>query len=116
MSKFKVKITRVDTYEITVDESVWTPEEIADWEKTFFPALDAEDIAKHLAYSVMRNGSGNGFMEGWGYVKTLRSDGTLRTQIGSQLKPLKETDYSKGLSVRVISEDSDYEEEVTKIS
>jgi hypothetical protein len=46
MKKFEVEVTRVDKYEIHVDEDVWTAEGIEDFENTFydFYASDAEGV------------------------------------------------------------------------
>lgn len=113
--KFKVTVTRTDEYVIEVDETIWTPEEIKGWAKTFYPADDPEDIAKHLAGTIMYEGSGNGFMEGFGYVKTFRSDGSLKHQTGEGFKKLTEDQYTKGLSVTPLIENDDFEYEIEEI-
>lgn len=41
MKKFKCTVTRETTMEIEIDESVWTPETIRDWSKSFY---DADDL------------------------------------------------------------------------
>lgn len=112
--KFKVTVTRIDEYEIEIDETVWTPSELKDWAKTFFPTESLAEFAKHLAGAVMSNGSANGFMEGFGYVKTYRSDGSVREQFGA-LKKVEESQYTTGLSVTPISEDEDFDYEVEEI-
>lgn len=112
MAKFSITVIRTDEYEIEIDENIWTPEYINDWSKSFYPAEDAEDIAKHLAAAIMNEGSGNGFMEGFGVVKTLYNNGNEKRQWETITKPIAAEDYTKGVSVKIITENDDYEYEI----
>ena len=115
MEKFTVTIIRTDEYEVHIDETVWTPEELKSWSKVFFDAPTPKEFAEYLAGAVMREGSGQGFMEGFGNVKQLNSNGDLKRQSGKDWKPLTEDEYTKGLLVRIVSEDSDYDFDTTKL-
>jgi len=114
--KFKIIVTRVDTYEIEVDENVWTDEELKNWSKVFHPVHSVEDVAKDYAIAFMRNDD-NYFIEGYGYVKEYNKDGDLkgvpyRDENGEFAFPLPEEKYTKGISIKPIDEDNDYETEV----
>lgn len=115
MTRFNITLTRTDEYEVHVDETIWTPEEITKWASSFYPTSDAGELAKHLTQAVMNDGSGNGYMEGFGYVKTYRADGSIKPQFGQGYRKVEEADYTKGLSIRVISENEDFEDDITII-
>lgn len=114
--KFRVTVTRVDEYEVEVDEAVWTEEAIKEWESVFYPLHDTEGVAKDLAIQYMR--TDNWFIEGYGYVPVLMSDGTRKTIFaGSEdgAKAIPEDKYAKGVSIKPICEDRDYETEIKEI-
>lgn len=94
MAKFKITVTKTSEYEIDVDESIWTPHEIQDWAKTFYPTEDAKEFAEHLASAVSNE---TGFMEGFGVVK--------RTwESGDEVFQGKDVEYEKGLNVIIVNE------------
>lgn len=118
MKKFNVTVTRVDEYEIEVDENIWNEKELKEWEKSFFPVNDQKDLAKILAGSVMKLGSDHGFIEGFGYVRMKRKSGDLMSHFRSGKKGIEQVpddEYDKGLSVRIIDEDDDYEYDIEEI-
>jgi hypothetical protein len=115
MARFNITLTRIDEYDVHVDETIWTPEAITKWASSFYPTSNAEELAKHLTQAVMNDGSASGFMEGFGYVKTFRADGSVKPQHGQDFKKLEEADYTEGLSIRVISENEDFEDDITQI-
>src|ERR1044072_6890973 len=104
MAKFNITLTRIDEYEVHVDETIWTPDKITEWASYFYPTSDAEELAKHLSLAVMNEGSASGFMEGFGFVKTYNPDGSVKPQYGQGFKKVEQADYTEGLSIRIISE------------
>lgn len=119
MSKFKVTVTRVDEYEIEIDESIWDEKALKDWASVFFDVKDAAEFAKHFAIAWMRNDD-KYFIEGYGYVKEFDKNGELkgipyRKEDGEFGYPLPEEKYSKGISIVAISQDDDYDTEIEKI-
>jgi hypothetical protein len=117
--KFKATVTRVDEYEIEVDENVWDKEALKDWSSVFSPVDSVEDVAKDFAVAFMRNDNSY-FIEGYGYVKELNKEGALkgvpyRDEKGNFCYPLPEEKYTKGISIKPLSHDYDYETELEKI-
>jgi hypothetical protein len=114
--KFNVEVTRVDEYEIEIDDSIWTDETIADWSESFFETdIDSrqEDFVKHLAESMTHQDIKES-MEGFGFVKQKYKSmekGDLLNQYGSGLKPIGNAKYTKGLFVNIISHKDEYETE-----
>lgn len=49
MKKFKCTVTRETTMEVEIDESIWTPEAIGVWSKSFYNAHDLSGVAEHVA-------------------------------------------------------------------
>lgn len=114
MKKYNIEVVRTDEFLVEIDETEWTFEEIKKWASVFWPAETPEDIAKHLAQSVSRLGTSEGFYEGFGYVKMYRPDGSIRKQFDSDLEEVKEENYTVGLAIWIISLDEDYETEITE--
>lgn len=119
MAKFKVTVTRVDEYEIEIDENVWDEKALEDWSGVFHPVSDAEDVAKDFAVAWMRN-EDKYFIEGYGYVKEFDQSGNLkgvpyRDEKGEFAYPLPEDSYTKGISIVALSQDEDYETEVQEL-
>ena len=65
MRTFKCTVTRETTMDITIDDSVWTDEEIEEWSKHFQDADDLEELVERLAAMKVRYEDGQ-FMEGFG--------------------------------------------------
>lgn len=76
MKKFRIEVTRTDTYEIEVDETVWDEKTLRDWSKMFSLASDQREFAEILAVSIAES-DGNFPIEGFGTVTSLHKDGTL---------------------------------------
>lgn len=117
MRKFKVIVTRTDEYNIEIDESIWTPEEIKDWGKTFWGGETLKDVVAPLAIAWMNQGASN-FKEGFGYVKQVDSVGTeesflYRSEDG-EVGIIPEEKYCLGIKVEVVSED-DYETQIKEL-
>lgn len=118
MSKFKVTVTRVDEYEIEIDEKVWDEKALKDWSATFNDVNSVQDIAKDFAVAYMRTESY--FTEGYGYVKEFYKDGTVRGipykgENGEFKYPLPDEKYAKGISITPLVQDEDYETEIKKL-
>lgn len=118
MKKIKVKATRIDEYEISIDPEVWDDQALADWSSVFHKIETVEELAESLAFAVLRFGSGS-FMEGFGHVRTLMRSGYdvdqyKRGKDGEILK-LAEEDYCKGILVQLVDEDEEHEFEVEEI-
>lgn len=115
--KYTVEVTRVDEYEIEIDDSIWTDEKIADWSDSFFETDEdsrQEDFVKHLAESMTHQDIKEG-LEGFGYVKQKyhsMEEGELLNQYGIGLKPIENEKYTKGLFVNIISHKGEYETEI----
>ncbi|GAB3177538.1 hypothetical protein [Telluribacter humicola] len=115
MKTFNVSVIRTDEYEIIIDETVWDEKALSDWSKSFWKADSVKDIAESLAYAIMRGGSGQGFIEGFGYVKILRFDGTIKTQFGEGYTAIEDSQYTAGISLKLISEDEDFSYDTREI-
>lgn len=65
MKKFRCTVTKETTMEIEIDESVWTEEEIAEWQKHFYEANDLKTVVGHVASMKAEYEDGD-FIEGFG--------------------------------------------------
>lgn len=65
MKTFKCIVTRETTMEITIDDSVWTDEEIKEWSRHFQDANNLEELVERLATMKVNYEDGE-FMEGFG--------------------------------------------------
>ena len=65
MKKFRCTVTKETTMEIEIDESVWTEEEIAEWQKHFYEANDLKAVVGHVASMKAEYEDGD-FIEGFG--------------------------------------------------
>lgn len=119
LKKYKVEVTRVDEYEITIDDSIYTDEVIEQWSESFFETEEderLEDFVKHLAKGITCAGKAEP-LEGFGFVKQKfhsMEDGDLLDQCKAEMKKVTEEDYSPGLLVNIISFDDEYETEIFK--
>jgi hypothetical protein len=117
ITKYKVEVTRVDEYEIEIDDSIWTDDRIAQWSESFFETDEdsrQEDFVKRLAESLTHQGIKED-IEGFGYVKQKyhsMEEGDLLSQYGSGLKPIGEDQYTEGLFVEIIAHKDEYETEI----
>ncbi|CAM4224319.1 hypothetical protein [Enterocloster bolteae] len=65
MKKFKCTVTRETTMEIEIDDSVWTPDAIRAWSKSFYDADDLKGVVEHVARLKSKYEDGE-FIEGFG--------------------------------------------------
>lgn len=115
--KYTAEVTRVDTFEISVDKKIWDTKALKDWSNIFVPAETVKDLAAHLAQLVARQGTTE-FYEGFGRVKTTLKNGYSLTQFkkndAGEWVALEDKDYCSGIIIRVISEDNDCEVAIEK--
>ena len=111
MNKFRVEAKRIDQYEIEIDPEFWNAEYLERWSEVFHKVNEVKEIAEDLSFSILRLGSGS-FIEGFGYVKTLTSNGRevdqYRSSKGEYVR-VQEEDYCPGIIVRIIDEDDEHE-------
>jgi hypothetical protein len=115
--RYNVEVTRVDEYEIEIDDSVWTEEEIKNWNKSFQDAKKPKHIVDHLAKAISNYGTAE-WMEGFGFIKQKHcrmKEGDFYTQYNDDRKDIPEEDYTKGLLVTIIQHNEDYETEIMKL-
>ena len=113
MKKYKVEVTRKDSYEIEIDETIWTEEQIEHWSSIFFAAADTEDVANLLAMQLSKHGCDARAIEGFGLVDRLSDADRPKVLMGSDSPPPSK--FTSGLAVRVISEGRNFETETTEV-
>lgn len=114
MKKFKVTVTRVDEYEIEIDENN------LDKEIDFPENSEPIDLAKDLALTWMRT-EDKYFKEGYGYIKELDKDGKVKgipytKEDGEFGYPLPDDRYTTGITIKPLSQDEDYEIDAIVVS
>lgn len=117
MAKFSVTVTRVDEYEIELDEKVFDEKWMANFRESFYSFNSLREHAQHLAQYQARFGKENGFIEGYGYITR---DGALPFSSedfkGGKWKPEAERrKATPGINIRIVSEDDDIEFDTTKL-
>lgn len=112
IKSIKTEVTRVDSFEIKIDETIWNDEALKEWSNVFFPVENLEDLAKHLAQMVARLGTGE-FYEGFGRIKTSFKN-LEKTQWVTNEKNewVVFREYQKGIEIVILSEDDDCEVEI----
>ena len=65
MKKFKCTVTKETTMEVEIDDSIWTKEQIAEWQNHFYDAENIEDVVSHVARIKSEYEDGE-FIEGFG--------------------------------------------------
>ena len=93
MKKFRVKVERVDEYEIEFDENIINQDFIRDYKEFFSDIETLEEHAENIA--IFRARFGERFIEGYGNPMVN----------GRNPFMVKEEDVEKGINIRVISED-----------
>ena len=102
MRKFKVKVERIDEYEIGLDENIIN-EEFMEHYKEYFSDIDTlEEHAENIA--IFRARFGERFIEGYGNPMV---NGRLPFMV-------KEKDVERGINIKVISED-DFNDMYTEV-
>ena len=108
MKKFKCRVTRVDEYEIEIDEERINEEWMKDFRSYMYKFHDYEEHAEHLAQ--LRARQREGFYEGYGYVSV-----NGERPLAVRLSELNESSYESGININVISEDEECEVEIEEI-
>lgn len=117
IKKYKVEVIRTDEYEIEIDDSIWTDEQIEQWSLMFYKTNDdsrQEDFVKHLAEAITTNGLRYG-MEGFGFVKQKykndKEDDFL-IQHNNLGERIREENFTPGILVNIISYNDGYDTEI----
>lgn len=108
MKKFKCKVTRVDEYEIEIDEEKISEEWMEAFRSYMYKFHDYEEHAEHLAQ--LRARLGEGFYEGYGYI-SINGERPLAVRLSEK----NENSYEPGININIISEDEECEVEVEEI-
>ena len=104
--KYKVEVTRIDVFEVEIDEAIWNKEELESFSKTFWEVKDSKMLAEKIAVEISRDGSDSEYFEGFGCIQMLNYNGSKRTCFsGSTI--LSEDEVTKGIQVRIVSEGED---------
>jgi hemerythrin superfamily protein len=117
LTRYNIEVKRIDEYEIQIDDSFWTPEEIKNWSDIFHDATKPKHIANHLAKAISNKGIKE-YMEGFGHVKQkhrLMKDGQIYPQLTSKMQEVDEEDYAEGILVTIIQHNEGYETETMKL-
>lgn len=116
MRKYNINVIRTDEYEIEIDETVWTPKEIEDWAYNHsysIPLLETTaDLAEHLALEISNVGY-YGLVDGFGYLKVFYASG--RPVIQASYREIKESEYAKGISVKLIAFEDRFQTEINAV-
>ncbi len=108
--KFKCTVTRVDEYEIEIDESKINEEWMEGFRSYMYPSFtEIEDHVEHLAQ--LRARQGEGFYEGYGYV-SVNGGRPLAVRLTEE----NESSYEDGINIKIISEDSDCDVDIEELS
>lgn len=65
MKKFKCVVTKTYEYEISMDDKIWSEENINNWASVFYEADNLEDMVRHLARMKVQHEDGE-YIEGFG--------------------------------------------------
>lgn len=94
MRKFKVRVERVNDYEIEFDEDIINNEFIESYKEYFSDIETLEEHAENIA--IFRARFGEGFIEGYGNPMV---NGRMPFMV-------KEENVEKGINIKIISEDN----------
>lgn len=113
MNTFGIKVVREDEYKIEVDPAVWDKKRRDEFQEVFWPVPELEDVAKSLAGSITKQGTGS-FYEGFGHVVTFENGREISQYktVNSKLHKREKEDYCPGIVVYVIAHDDEYDVEL----
>jgi hypothetical protein len=103
MKKFKVAVTRIDEYIVSIDENLANQEWMDHFKKYFYDFNTLEEHAEHIAQYRAR--FGEGFIEGYGDILINGKPGLF----------VNEDKVNKAFNIRIISEDNNIETEAEEI-
>jgi len=104
MKKFAVTATRTDNYIVQIDPTVWTETELQSWARYFYPVDNLDDLAEHIASSIMNGQPGDAF-DGFGYIETFNAT-------GKRYDAHKNRNYCAGIKVFINSHSDDFEYDI----
>ena len=99
MKKFKCEVTKTYNYEIEIDETVWTEEELKNWSEIFQDVDSLQDVVEILAMMKTNYDSGE-FIEGFGIPK-------INGKIPFVWDDPDGNTVSKEININVLDEDCD---------
>jgi hypothetical protein len=102
--KFKCEVTRVDTYEIEIDDAVMTEQWMSDFRKVYYDIDDLAEHAEHIAQMRARFGSYD--FEGYGIP--------LRNGEVPHLPDSQKNRLNTAININIVNEDNDIEVEVSE--
>lgn len=76
----KRKVQVVFEVEVTVDESKFTPEWLADWRESFYSFHSVEDHIEHIAQLAARDALQQNFTEGYGPLADMGIEASVVSQ------------------------------------
>lgn len=97
MAKFKVRVTRIDEYEIDFKDNVIDQDFLDHYSKYFSDVDDQQKLAEILATMQARLNPDDDFFEGFGYIK--KNNRYQSSRIKEKI--------NGAISISIISEDSD---------
>lgn len=103
MKKFRCTVTKETTMEIEIDDSIWTEQEIAEWQRHFYNAKNIKDVVQHIANLKVEYEDGE-FIEGFG-VPLINGKNPYNY--------LKDNDINK--SINICNQSSDIDVDVDEI-
>lgn len=108
MKKFKCKVTRVEEYEIEIDETKINEKWLKEFRSYMYNFHNYKEHSEHLAS--LRARQGEGFYEGYGYISVNRSK-----PLAVMLSEENESSYEPGININIISEDEKCDVEVEEV-
>lgn len=110
MRKFKCTVTRVDEYEIEIDENILDDEFLKHYAEYFYDYETIEEHAENLAQYQAR--FGDAFMEGYGVIK---KNGKIPYPYNQDKYKDKVDENKLGVNIKIISEDYDCDVETEEV-
>ena len=109
MKKYKVTVEITKEYEIEIDETKITEEDLDGFEEVFYPLDEESDRYKSMAndYCRLRAMEGDGFIEGYGYVLE-----NGKPSFGAKINNYKPND---AINLTSIDDEGDYDISVYEI-
>ncbi len=115
MEKFRIEVVREDEYEVEIDETIWTPENLKEWSSVFWDVENTEEFAESVARAIIRQGIDQGFYEGFGNLSIYYKSGHRKTVYGPGYKAIPEAEYAEGIKVFLKYYDDDYNCNTSKL-
>ncbi|MGL5690392.1 MAG: hypothetical protein ACRDD8_06160 [Bacteroidales bacterium] len=104
MIKYNTTAYQRYEYSIAIDESIWDEKALQDFSKVFYPIDDTYDLANAVCANVIHFGV-NKYHEGFGYYKTIDTDGKqvpIKKCVDGHLIDPDEDEFCPGVLVSII--------------